>query len=205
MAPADDAFGPITVYLKRLSAGDASAEGALAEAVYAHLQRVARGLLASNRKDVSLQPTELVNKVLFELIRSRSIDWQDRVHFFRVASRLLRRRMIDHILSHRAAKRPPRHMRVDFDDLLLPDESRFEEILLVHEGLEKLAEFDYPLAELIEMIYFGGITIQMAAELRGVSEKTIDRHLDFARRWLEKNFKAPCPPSVKNPASFDRP
>ena len=205
MAEPGEGLGQITVYLKRLAAGDPSAEEPLAEAVYAQLQRIARGLLHSKSSEVSLQPTALVNTVLLELVRIRSIDWVDRAHFFRVASRLLRRRLIDYIREQKAAKRPARSMRVDMDELIVPSVDRFEEILFVNDGLDKLAKVDQPLAELIEMVYFGGVTIQMAAELRGVSEKTIDRHLDLGRRWLKVQLGAACPSFAADPATFDRP
>jgi len=205
MSTSGDELGDITIYLKRLSAGDASAEDPLAEAVYARLQHIARALLHSNSPEASIQPTALVNAVLLELVRIRSIDWADRAHFFRVASRLLRRRLIDHIREQRAAKRPSAAMRVDLETLIVPAPDRFEEILFVNEGLDKLAAIDASLAELIEMIYFGGVTVQMAAELRGVSEKTIDRHLDLGRRWLKLQLGGgPCPSFTASSASFDR-
>lgn len=77
---------------------------------------------------------------------------------------------------------------MEFEDLLLPTEDRFEEIILVNEGLEQLAALDPALAELVEMVYFGGIPIASIAEIRGVSEKTIGRHLELARRWLGVRF-----------------
>ena len=126
-----------------------------------------------------MQATALTNEVLLELIRVRSVEWQDRSHFFRVAARMLRRRFIDYIRAQRAAKRPQKSERVDCEQLLLPTEDRFEEIIVVNEGLDQLADFDPPLAELVEMVYFGGIPICTIAEIRGVSEKTIDRHLDL--------------------------
>lgn len=184
--------GAITVYLQRLSAGDASAEAPLAEAVYARIQRLARAMMRNRRPDV-LQPTALANEVLLELVRLRSIDWENRVHFYRVASRMLRRRLTDHIKAEQAAKRPSAAYRVHMDEVLLPAPEKFQEVLLVHEGLDALAEFDPDLAELIEMIYFGGLTIAAAAEMRGVSEKTIDRHLDLGRRWLARFFSPACP------------
>jgi RNA polymerase sigma factor (TIGR02999 family) len=202
MDPSDQ-LGAITVYLKRLSQGDTAAQDPLAEAVYAELQRMGRGMLQHRGSDCSLQATALVNGVLFELVRLRSIDWKDREHFFRVAARMLRRRLVDYIRSRRASKRPPGSARVDFEMLLLPTEDRFEEILQVHQGLDKLATVDASLAELVEMVYFSGVTITAAAAMRGVSEKTIDRHLDFARRWLKREFSA-CPSFSGQDASFDR-
>lgn len=195
----------ITLFLRRLSAGDDSAEAPLADAVYKQLQKIARSLILSRANDISLQPTALVNTALLELVRIRSIHWEDREHFFRVAARLLRRRLIDYIREQQSAKRPPKKQRVDFDDLLIPAQERFEEILFVHEGLEKLALVDPQLAELIEMVYFGGVTVRVAAELRHVSEKTIDRHLDLGRRWLKVQLGRPCPSFVAESASFDRP
>jgi len=197
--------GDITINLRRLAAGDIDAEAPLADAVYVQLQRMARGLMRNEASDMSLQPTALVNEVLLELIRARKVDWQDRAHFYRVASRLLRRRLIDHIRSSSAAKRPNKQAQVELEDFLLPSTDRFEEILSVHEGLDLLAAVDAPLAELIEMVYFGGISIPAIASIRGVSEKTIDRHLDLGRRWLASKFRLPCPQSATLSASSSEP
>jgi len=200
--PSDDAsLGQITLYLKRLSVGDSSAEDPLAELVYVQLQRMAHKLLSEKASDFTLQATSLVNEVLLELVRLRTIDWEDRGHFFRTASRLLRRRLIDYIRVQRASKRPSAHERVTFEELLIPASERFEEVLFVHEGLERLAKIDRNLAELVELVYFGGIPIRVVAEMRGVSEKTVDRHLDLARRWLEINFRSPCPHLAAESAS----
>src|SRR5690242_10690876 len=177
MEPDVQSLGQITIYLKRLATGDAAAEEPLADLVYVELQRCARRLLHGKSPEFTIQATALVNEVLLELVRLRTVDWQDREHFFRVASRLLRRRFIDYIRERRAQKRPPAAARVYPEDLLLPSDDRFEEVMFVHEGLEKLAEFDRPLAELVELVYFGGVSITALAEMRGVSEKTIDRHL----------------------------
>ena len=188
MPPDNTDLGQITVYLKQLSGGDSTAESLLADAVYAQLQRIARRVTHTNSPDISLQATALVNEVLLELVRLRSIDWKDREHFFRTAGRLLRRRFVDHIRERRALKRPQKGASVPCEDLLLPAEDRFEEIIQVNEGLEQLADWDPALAELIEMVYFGGIPIASVAEIRGVSKRTIVRQLDFARRWLGVRF-----------------
>ncbi|HEY3838863.1 MAG TPA: ECF-type sigma factor [Bryobacteraceae bacterium] len=193
MQPEPDAQGQITVYLKRLASGDSSAEAPLAELVYTQMQMVARGVLRGRPPDFTLQPTELVNEVLFELVRLRTVDWQDRIHFFRVAARLLRRRFIDYIRERRALKRPPQAARASLEATLLPSEEKYDEVLFVHEGLEKLAIFDPQLAELVELVYFGGVSRSEVAELRGVAEKTISRHLDLARRWLETQYRGTCP------------
>jgi RNA polymerase sigma factor (TIGR02999 family) len=198
MGPADTDLGQITVYLKQLSEGDSTAESLLADAVYAQLQRIARRVVHSGSSSVSIEATALVNEVLLELVRTRSINWKDREHFFRTAGRLLRRRFVDHIRAQRAAKRPPKSASVQYEDVLLPVEDRFEEIILVNEGLEQLAGLDPALAELVEMVYFAGIPIASIAEIRGVSEKTIGRHLDLARRWLGVRFGP-----VKAPASSE--
>jgi RNA polymerase sigma factor (TIGR02999 family) len=203
MCPSDD-LGNITVYLKRLALGDSSAEEPLADLVYVQLQNIARRILSGKSPDFTLEATELVNEVLIELVRLRSIDWQDRGHFFSVASRLLRRRFIDHIRSQRALKRPPGNARLSVEELLLPAPDRFEEVMFVHEGLEQLSKFDTELAQLVELVYFGGVPIRTVAELRGVSEKTIDRHLDLARRWLESRFRSVCPSLARKSASTDR-
>ena len=193
MPPDKQTLGQITIYLRRLAEGDPAAEEPLSDLVYVELQQRARRLLHGKSPDFTLQATELVNDVLLELVRLRTVDWQDREHFFRVASRLLRRRFIDYIRERRAQKRPQTAARVQLEELLLPSDDRFEEVLFVHEGLKQLADFDLPLAELVELVYFGGVSICAIAEMRGVSEKTIDRHLDLARRWLASRFQTTCP------------
>jgi DNA-directed RNA polymerase specialized sigma24 family protein len=75
--------------------------------------------------------------------------------------------------------------------------------MFVHEGLDQLSQFDRPLAELVELVYFGGVSIAALAEMRGVSEKTIDRHLDLARRWLETRFRSGCPQFAAKTADPD--
>jgi RNA polymerase sigma factor (TIGR02999 family) len=194
MQPENESPGQITNYLKRLANGDSSAEDPLAEIVYVELQRMARRILRGKSPDFSLQTDALVNDALLELVRLRSVDWQDRSHFFRVASRLLRRRLIDHIRGQRALKRPPPGARLSLEDILLPAPERFEEVLFVNEGLEQLAKFDTQLAELVELVYFGGVPIDTIAEIRGVSQRTIDRHLDLARRWMETRLRTLLPP-----------
>ena len=179
----------ITFYLKKLSAGEAEAEEPLADLVYAHLQAMARGVLRGGGP-ASLEATALVNEVLLELVRARSIDWQDRAHFFRTAGRLLRRRFVDYVRKQKAAKRPPKEARVELQELVVPAEDRFDEILMVNEGLEHLAQFDPALAELVEMVYFAGIPMASIAEIRGTSTKTIARHLELARRWLALHFES---------------
>ena len=199
MTADDESAGQITVYLRRLSSDDSSAEDPLAELVYAEIRRMARRLVRGEAADVSVQATSLVNTVLLELVRVRTIDWADRAHFFRVASRLLRRRMIDQIRSQRAAKRPSGHERVMLDDVLLPAPDRFEEVLFVHQGLEKLAKFDAPLAELVELVYFGGVPIRTIAEMREVSEKTIDRTWIWPGDGWRPNSALPVPSSPAKP------
>jgi RNA polymerase sigma-70 factor (ECF subfamily) len=203
MQPGDESLGQITVYLKRLTEGDTSAEGPLADLVYNQMQIIARRVLRGKSPDYTLEATALVNEVLFELLRLRTVDWKNRAHFFSVAARLLRRRFIDYIRQHRALKRPRGGDRMSIEAILLPSKERFEEVLFVHEGLEQLAGFDPRLSELVELVYFGGVPIRAIAEIRNVSEKTIDRHLDLARRWLETRFRRACPPLVSKSASKD--
>ena len=176
--------GQITILLKRLSSGDSSAESELAEIVYARLRSMAKRVVQNGGGPVSLQSTVLANDVLLELARAQSIDWVDREHFFRTAARLLRRRFVDYIRAQNAGKRPPHSARVELDELLLPAADRFEEVLMVDQCLQQLAEYDPKLAELVEMVYFGGVPVQSIAAMRNVTPKTILRHLELARRWL---------------------
>ena len=186
------------MYLRRLSRGDASAEVPLAEAVYSQLRKTAQAIVRSGQNDVSLQATSLVNVVLLELLRARTIEWHDREHFLRSAARLLRRRFIDYIRARRAGKRPSSALQTDFEELLLPTEERFDEILDVHAALQELASFDPDLAELVELVYFGGCPLKTVAEIRGVSTKTVSRHLGMAQNWLRGRLSRPF--TLKNSA-----
>jgi RNA polymerase sigma factor (TIGR02999 family) len=200
----DESQSQITVYLKRLTNGDTAAEEPLAELVYAELQRLARRLLRGANRNVSLQTTALVNDVLIELVRLRTVDWQSRSHFYRVAARLLRRRLIDYIRKSHALKRPPSFAKISLEEMLLPSHDRFEEVLFVNECLDQLTEFDSDMAELVELVYFGGVPIHALAEMRNVSEKTIDRHLDLARRWMAVRLRTPTAPAqAKAAVSLD--
>ncbi|MCC6536228.1 MAG: sigma-70 family RNA polymerase sigma factor [Bryobacterales bacterium] len=190
----------ITSYLHRLKQGDNAAEGPLAEAVYERMMELGQGLLSPHTNRITIQPGDLVNEVLMELVRLRTIDWQDRSHFYRVAARLLRRRLIDHIRARRAGKRPPPDARNELDERILPAVDRFEEIYAVHEGLDQLSKMDPLLAELVELVYFGGINPAAVAESRGVSLRTVRRHLDFARRWLATKIGPACPSLAENSA-----
>ncbi|HKD10376.1 MAG TPA: ECF-type sigma factor [Bryobacteraceae bacterium] len=199
--PESAGVGEITLFLKRLSAGDASAETPLAEAVYAEIRTMAGRIVNGGQQSQTLQATSLVNEVLLELVRLRSVDWQDRRHFFRTAARMLRRRFIDHIRRRQATKRPSSASRIELEDLMLPTDERFDEILGVDQALNKLAEFDPDLAELVELVYFGGCSKKTIAELRNVSEKTITRHLGLAERWLKPQLSSPI--ALQKSASID--
>jgi RNA polymerase sigma-70 factor (ECF subfamily) len=194
-----DTVGQITLLLQRLSGGDSSAETPLAEAVYSEIRSTARRLIESGRDDATLQATSLVNIVLLELLRLRSVEWQDREHFFRTAARLLRRRFIDHVRSRRAGKRPPSTMKSQLEDLMFPTEETFDEILDIDQALNELAEFDPDLAELVELVYFGGCPLKTVAEMRGVATKTIRRHLTLAEKWLKTRLS--CPMALEKPAT----
>jgi RNA polymerase sigma factor (TIGR02999 family) len=196
--PDENAPAQITVFLRRLSAGDSSAETPLADAVYSEIRATAKRLFDCGKNDTTLQATSLVNIVLLELVRLRSIEWQDREHFFRTAARLLRRRFIDHIRARRAAKRPQNVMKSQLEDLMLPTEERFDEILDIDQALLELAQFDPALAELVELVYFGGCPLKTVAEMRGVATKTVRRHLTLAEKWLKTRLS--CPLELQKPA-----
>lgn len=183
--------GQITIYLRRLSAGDSSAETPLAEAVYSTMRSTAKRMVDRGRNDSTLRATSLVNIVLLELLRLRSVEWEDRDHFYNMAARMLRRRFIDHIRARRASKRPSSRQQTELEDLMFPTEEKFDEILDIHQALEELAKFDSDLADLVELVYFGGCPLKTVAEMRGVATKTVSRHLDLAERWLKTRLSCP--------------
>lgn len=152
--------------------------------VYDELKRQARYFMSRERRDHTLQPTALVHEAFIRLSNQSGIDWQNRSHFFGVASRLMRQILVDHARGHAAAKRGKNPIHFSLDDVDVPVEQRAESILILNDALDRLTELDEQQASVVEMRFFGGLANAEIATALGVSERTVVREWKSAKLWL---------------------
>jgi RNA polymerase sigma-70 factor (ECF subfamily) len=179
----------LTVWLKRMSAGEESAAEHVASVVYRELHRLASGALRRERRYHSLQPTLLVNEAFLRLLNGKPVTWQDRRHFFSLAARMMRRIIIDYFRGQSANKRPPKNLQLSVDDAVVFRDDRRDEALMVDQALNKLSEIDSRSAMVVEFRYFGGLTLEETAEILAVGERTVKRDWEMARWWLKQYFE----------------
>ena len=179
--------GDITRLLREWRSGSRDAENQLFDLVMPNLRRLAHYLMRGERKDISLQPTELVNQVYLRLVNAKNQDWQNRQHFFAIAARAMRRYLIDH-----ARGRP----KADFialegiEDLLPAGSPKAELALTVDQLLDELAKVEPEWSQVVEVKYFLGLTDEEAAEALGMKLRTMQRMWRDARRWLFERVEA---------------
>jgi RNA polymerase sigma factor (TIGR02999 family) len=185
---ADDP-GDVTQLLSEVRKGDQRALDALLPLVYNELRRVAGSMMRHEREDHTLQPTALVHEAYVKLLGQRSVEWQNRAHFMAVAAQQMRRILVDHARSHAATKRGGGRVLVELDSELVGDLAWNEELLAVDAALAELARKDEWLARVVELRFFGGLTVAEAAEVLGVSRSTVDREWAMARAWLRRALR----------------
>ena len=178
----------LTALLAAWSEGDESARGRLIDAVYAELRALARGYLRRERPDHSLPPTALVHEAFLKLVDQRHVSWQNRAHFFAIAARLMRRILVDHARNRDAAKRDGGQRVPLAEDVAMVDPLNVD-LLDLDGALEKLAAVDPRHSDLIELRFFGGLTVDEAAAVVGVAPATADRDWALARAWLFRELR----------------
>jgi RNA polymerase sigma factor (TIGR02999 family) len=156
--------------------------------IYRELRRRAAAYLRRERQDHTLQPTALVHEAYLRLLGQQRVRWQDRAHFFGIAAQMMRRVLVDHARTHRAAKRPAAVLRVAFDDQLATVQPRECELLLIDQALEDLARIDPRQAQIVELRYFGGLSEEEVATTLSVSRATVTREWKTARAWLYRRM-----------------
>jgi RNA polymerase sigma-70 factor, ECF subfamily len=174
----------VTQLLGEWRNGDTRALEKLIPLVHPELQRLAHRYMSRERPGHTLQTTALLNDAYLELCDKTHPQWQDRAHFFAVAAQLMRRIMVDHARQRQALKRGGGALRVTLDDSLVSTESRSAELLALDEAMEKLAAFDKRKADVVEMRYFGGLTMEEIAEVLQIHVNTVTRDWQAARAWL---------------------
>lgn len=174
----------ITQLLLDWNGGDQRAGDQLMRAVHAELETIAGRLFRRERAGHTLQPTALINEAYERLVRI-DVSWQDRAHFYALATRMMRRLLINHAAARQAQKREGNAVRVTLDESVLGEESSDFLMIDLGRAIERLSEQDERKAQLIELHYFGGLTQLEMVEVTGLSESTIRRDLRFARAWLK--------------------
>jgi RNA polymerase sigma-70 factor (ECF subfamily) len=180
--------GRVTVLLKAMSAGDAAAERSLLPLVYHELHRLARSYMRRERPDHTLQATALINEAYLRLAGGE-VDWKNREHFIGVAAQVMRRVLVDHARAHNAEIRGGRLKRVDLDEGLVLSSARADEVLLLDEALGRLASTSARQARVVELHYFGGLSMEQIAALLHISERSVKRDWSLARLWLFEKLR----------------
>lgn len=173
----------VTGMLQRVRLGDAQVADDLIPLIYKELHAIAARHMRRERQDHTLQATVLVHEAFLQLAGTDKIDWQNRAHFFALASRAMRRLLIDHARSAKAEKRPGGHQQVDLDDALHMPAASID-LLALNEALERLATFDPRQSSIVEMRFFAGLSFEEIAEVLQISERTAKRDWTMARAWL---------------------
>ncbi|MGA3092126.1 MAG: sigma-70 family RNA polymerase sigma factor [Terriglobales bacterium] len=179
----------VTLLLNKLGDGDQNAAVQLVPLVYEELRKMASRHLRHERPGHTLQATALVHEAYIKLAGQRDAQWQNRAHFFGVASQLMRRILVDYARAQLRNKRGGKQQKVSLDDVLLVSPDRVDELLVVNDALARLEAMDPRQGRIVELRYFGGLTLEETAEVLHVSSKTVLREWNLAKAWLYGNLK----------------
>ncbi len=177
-----------------LQQGDTQSLDELFPIVYGELREIATALFRNEyRADHTLQPTALVHEAYLRLVgnggEANKISWQSRAHFFGIAARSMRQILVNHAEAHNAEKRGGNKTIIALEDAIIFFQTQDIEILALNEALEKMAELDKRQAEIVELKFFGGLTIEEIAEVLSISERTVRRDWETAKLWLLRFLK----------------
>jgi RNA polymerase sigma-70 factor (ECF subfamily) len=179
----------VTVVLEQMRKGDRGAADKLLPLVYDEFRALARHYLAQERANHTLQPTALVHEAYMKLVDQTRVDWQGRSHFFAVAAQAMRRILVDHARSRQRDKRGGGRARVVLDEAVALSPQKDEDVLALDECLERLAALDARQAKVVELRFFGGLSVEEVAEALGVSKRTVEGDWTFARAWLSRELR----------------
>jgi RNA polymerase sigma factor (TIGR02999 family) len=190
MSDASDAAPDVTQLLVRHRDGDPKALPALFQAVYDELRRIAAGYMRRENPGHTLQPTALVNEAYFRLVDQRAVQWQNRAHFYGIAAQIMRRVLCDHARARAADKRGGDVTRLALDEALGvgAEPEVGPDLVALDTALGELARINERQAKVVEMRFFGGLSVEETAEALGASTATVKRDWNFARAFLHKRL-----------------
>jgi RNA polymerase sigma factor (TIGR02999 family) len=178
----------VTVLLKAWSNGEESALDKLTPLVYAELHRLARRYMAGEHQQHSLQATALLNEAYMRLIDWRNVRWQNRAHFFAVSAQIMRRILVDYARSRKNQKRGGDACRVALDEAFVFTKEKSPDLVALDSALQRLAELDERKSKVVELRFFGGLSVGEAAEVLKVSPFTVHRDWRLAKAWLHREL-----------------
>jgi RNA polymerase sigma factor (TIGR02999 family) len=181
-APTND----VTQLLVAWGNGDQTARDQLMPLVYAELHRLAHRHIRKERPGHTLQTSALVNEAFLRLVDQREMHWQSRAHFFGIAAQMMRRILVDYARKRRFAKRGGNQLQVSLNEELLAAKQRSADVVLLDDALTQLAEVDDRKSKVVELKFFGGLSIEETAEALGVSPGTVMRDWTLAKAWLRR-------------------
>jgi RNA polymerase sigma factor (TIGR02999 family) len=185
----------ITTLLKAWRQGDQSALDRLTPLVYEHLRKLARQYVRKERPDARMNATALVHEAYVRLVDARAVDWQDRAHFFAVSAKIMRRILVDAARARSSAKRGGGKQQIDrstvvnLDALPASGSDRAAEICKLDDALSSLAQQDPRRAQVVELRFFGGLSVEETADALAVSPQTVMRDWKLARAWLGRELR----------------
>src|SRR5215472_6958455 len=177
-------YSDVTLLLKRLSDGDQNALTELIPIVYDELHRLAAFHLQRERADHTLQTTGLVHEAYLRLVDQKEAQWKNRGHFFAVAAQAMRRVLVDYARRHQAVKRGSSIPKISLNEAIAVSSEDTHHLLLLDELLSRLASVDPDESRIVELRFFGGLTVEETAEVMGISLATVKREWSVARAWL---------------------
>jgi RNA polymerase sigma factor (TIGR02999 family) len=180
--------GDVTQLLQAMTSGDPAAADRLLPLVYAELHRLAAAYMRRERQDHTLQPTALINEAYLRLA-GEEVNWHNREHFIGVAANVMRRVLVDYARAHKAEMRRGGLRRVELDEGVAISEERFEELLSLDEALNRLMELNPRQARVVELRYFGGLSVEQIASILGIAPRSVKRDWALARIWLFKQLR----------------
>jgi RNA polymerase sigma factor (TIGR02999 family) len=182
-----------TQLLRAWAGGDKDALEHLTPRIYHELRRIAGHFMQNERPGRTIQTTALVHEAYLKLIDVTNVDWQHRAHFFAVSAQIMRRILLDRARRRVAAKRGGRMPQVDLDEIPNLGSHRSRELIALDDALNTLAEMDPRKARVIELRFFGGLSVEETAEVLKISPETVFRHWRLARAWLMAELGSNAP------------
>jgi RNA polymerase sigma factor (TIGR02999 family) len=179
----------VTGLLLEYAHGSQEAADKLIPVVYEELKRLARDYMRRENPSHTLQTTALVHEAYLKLVRQKDVNWQGRAHFIGVAAQLMRRILIDHAKGRLRGKRGGEQVVVSLNEALTFSPERSEEILKLDKALERLSKLDARQSRIVELRFFGGLSIEETAEFLGISPKTVKRDWTVAKVWLRSELR----------------
>jgi len=186
-----DASGDVTALLGQLRAGNQEVAGQLVPLIYDELRRIAGAQMRRERAGHTLQATAVVHEAYLRLAGEQEIQWQSRAHFFAIAARAMRQVLLDYARQRHAGKRGGEGaQKVEIDVDLLAGANRIEDIVAIDEVVTRLSELDQQQGRIVELRFFGGLSVEETAEAMGISDSTVKREWRLAKAWLHRELAA---------------